>query len=85
MKLNACLLIVTVASAMLLISMRSQTRGYFGLKENQKRLMQNLEEEYRLMLLEKAQLTNIDRIKKKASSVGMQLPDFTARRALKAK
>ena len=45
-KLNACLLIVAFLSALVLISMRSQTRGYFDQVENQRRLIINLEEEY---------------------------------------
>ena len=42
-KLNACLLIVAFLSALVLISMRSQTRGYFDQAENQRRLIINLE------------------------------------------
>lgn len=83
-KLNTCLLVVAFFSALFLISMRSQTRGYFDQAENQRRLIINLKEEYRLMQLEQAKLININNIKVKASALGMQLPDPTNKQALKS-
>lgn len=83
-KLNACLLIVAFLLALVLISMRSQTRGYFDQVENQRRLIINLEEEYHLMQLEQAKLININNIKEKASVLGMQLPDPANKQALKS-
>lgn len=83
-KLNACLLVVAFLSALVLISMRSQTRGYFDQVENQRRLIINLEEEYRLMQLEQAKLININDIKEKASALGMQLPDPANKQALQS-
>lgn len=83
-KLNACLLILALLSALSLISIHSQTRGYFDRVENQKRLVSSLEEEHRLMLLKRAKLTNINDIKKKAAALGMLLPSLKAKRVLKA-
>ena len=83
-KLNTCLLVVAFLSALVLISMRSQTRGYFDQAENQRRLIINLEEEYRLMQLEQAKLINISNIKEKARALGMRLQDPTNKQALKS-
>ncbi|MBN3859279.1 cell division protein FtsL [Neisseriaceae bacterium PsAf] len=83
-KVNVFLLVVAFISAMILISMRSQTKGYFDRAENERRLAHNLEEEYRIMQLERARLTNITRIKQKASEIGMILPNYDTKRVLKA-
>ncbi|QRN40981.1 MAG: cell division protein FtsL [Neisseriaceae bacterium] len=82
--LNFFLLVVVFVSAMILVSMRSQTKGYFDRAENERHLAHNLEEEYRIMQLERAQLTNITRIKQKASKIGMVLPNYDTKRVLKA-
>ena len=82
-KLNSILLVIVFLSAIWLITLRSQTRGYFDRTEYEKRLAHDLDAEYRLMQLEKARLTNITRVKKKADEIGMALPDYENRKVLR--
>lgn len=82
-KVNIILVILVFISAMILVTMRSHSKGYFDEIEKQRALSLNLEEEYKIMQLDRARLTNINRIKEKSTALGMELPSYDSRRVLR--
>ncbi|MDO5685913.1 MAG: cell division protein FtsL [Neisseria sp.] len=82
-KWNALLLLAALASGLMLITVRNQTRDHFAQLNTAQQEMVNLQEEYEVLRIRQAELTNAIRIRALAQKQGLHPPTLANSRLIR--
>ncbi len=82
-KWNALLLLAALASGLVLITIRNQTRDYFSQLNSKEQEMAKMHEEYEVLRIRQAELTNTARVQSLARQQGLAPPTLENTRIIK--